>query len=65
MSLLKTNHDGYYKDETTGAVINNNEDEYRLYISQREQFHEFSRMKTELKTLSSEVDQIKKLLGRN
>lgn len=66
MSLLKTNHNGYYKDESSGAVINSNEDEFRLYSSQKEQYKEFIRMKGQLNTLTSEIDQIKKLLlGRN
>lgn len=62
MSLQKTNHNGYYKDNNTGAIINNNEDEYRLYRSQKEQFLEFIRMKKELNSLSSDVQQLKKLL---
>lgn len=64
MSLQKTNHNGYYKDSKSGAVINNNDEEYLLYTNQVQQFKEFQRLKGQVSSLMSDVEQIKQLLGK-
>ena len=64
-TLQKTAHKGYYKDDKTGAVINNNNDEFSLYMNQVQQYKEFQKMKNQISALSSDVEIIKQLLGKN
>lgn len=65
MTLQKTNHVGYYKDNKTGAIINNNEEEYVLYQNQVQQFKEFKKLRNQVNSLTADVEQIKQLLGKN
>lgn len=59
--LLKTNIPGYYKDEKTGAILNNNDDEYHRFLSQKQQYKEYLKTKEEIASLRSEMAEIKRL----
>lgn len=61
-ALIKTNVKGYYKDPNTGAVINNNDDEYKQYLNQKVQFKEYSKTINEVADLKREMEELKKLL---
>ena len=52
-------HKDFYRDESTGAIINNNNSEYNSYIKLKRQKQN---EKTEIDLLKSELDEIKTLL---
>lgn len=61
MTLLKTNIPGYYKDTTTNAIINTNDD-YEQIKKQRSKIREFDDLKNKVKTIESDMKDIKNLL---
>lgn len=61
MSLVKTNIDGYYKDATSGVVINMNDAEYRTYLGQKQQYKEYKATLDQVTELKKELEEMKKL----
>ena len=60
MSLLKVkDHDGFYKDTSSGAVINKNNSDYQQYVETRDRL--FSE-KERLDSIESDINDIKSLL---
>lgn len=67
MKLVKVeNFKDLLRDSDTSAIINNNRTEYENYISNynrlKEEKEEFQKLKSEVSSLSSSVDEIKSLL---
>jgi len=61
-TLLKTEVDGYVKDEETGIVINTNYSDYDRYVSQRNQHKEYVKTRQDIASLQSEMVELKRLL---
>ena len=60
MSLLKVkDHDGFYKDTSSGAVINKNNSDYQQYVETRDRL--FSE-KERLDSIENDIHDIKSLL---
>ena len=60
MSLLKVkDHDGFYKDTSSGAVINKNNSDYQQYVETRDRL--FSE-KERLDSIENDINDIKSLL---
>lgn len=57
--LTKTNYAGYEKDVSSNLIINKNNDEYVLYVQNRERVKEFRRMAQQIEKLNKEVDELK------
>lgn len=60
--LTKTDVNGYFRDEKTGAIINTNYTEYDRFIAQKNQHLEYVKTKKELSELKSEIEELKRLL---
>lgn len=70
MTLVETNHPGYYKDTETGVIINNNEEEYKKFLAQREASKRSNNISNKINELENDLKDIKSLLqqiinGRN
>ena len=60
MSLLKVkDHDGFYKDTSSGAVINKNNSDYQQYVETRDRLLS---EKERLDSIESDINDIKSLL---
>ena len=60
MSLIKVkDYDGFYKDTSSGAVINKNNSDYQQYVETRDRL--FSE-KERLDSIESDINDIKSLL---
>ena len=67
MNLIPVeNHKDLWRDASTNAIINNNRTEYDNYISNynrlKKEQEELDKLKTDVSSLSSSVDEIKSLL---
>jgi len=61
-NYIKTNADGYYRDTSTGALINMNDAEYQKILIARKKSKEISNITSEVSTLKQEMSEIKNLL---
>lgn len=61
MPLIKTNVSGFYKDTETNAIINTNND-YEQIKKQKLKVKEFDDLKNKVKTIESDMKDIKNLL---
>lgn len=61
LTLAKTNIPGYYKDEDTGGVINMNDEEYRIFLRQKNQYKEYKTTLDQVNELKKELEEMKKL----
>ena len=60
MSLLKVkDHDGFYKDTSSGAVINKNNSDYQQYVETRDRLLS---EKERLDSIENDIHDIKSLL---
>ena len=60
MSLLKVkDHDGFYKDTSSGAVINKNNSDYQQYVETRDRLLS---EKERLDSIENDIHHIKSLL---
>ena len=60
MSLLKVkDHDGFYKDTSSGAVINKNNSDYQQYVETRDRLLS---EKERLDSIENDIHDIKTLL---
>lgn len=59
--------EGLYRDPHSGAIINNNNNDYQTYIIQREKLNSdrenFEKLKSEVNSMKSDMDQIKFMLN--
>ena len=60
--LLKTELDGFVKDEETGAVINTDFSDYDRFVSQKNQHKEYLKTKQDIVSLQMEMTELKRLL---
>lgn len=60
--FAKTNIPGYYKDETTGLIVNTNQAEYDTYVLQKMQHKEYIKTKEQIASLQAEMAEIRALL---
>jgi len=58
----KTNIGGLYKDLSTNAVINTNDEDYYKILAERKKRKEISNINEEVTNLKQEITEIKKLL---
>ena len=60
MSLIKVkDHEGFYKDTSSGAVINKNNSDYQQYVETRDRLLS---EKERLDSIESDINDIKSLL---
>ena len=67
MSLLKVkDHDGFYKDTSSGAVINKNNSDYQQYVETRDRLlsekERLSSIENNVDELKNDINDIKSLL---
>lgn len=60
--LHKTNYESYYKDISTGAVINKKEEDLLEYRNKINSIKNISSMKEEIDVLKNELIEIKNIL---
>lgn len=62
--LLKTNQPGYYKDTSSGAIINIDDNYYQQILAERQRLKEQQALCDEMQTLKGELTEIKSLLAQ-
>ena len=62
--LVQTNVAGYLKDTDSGAIINNNQDEYKKYLAAREANKKNNDLCKKMTELEDELRTIKNLLSQ-
>lgn len=60
--LVDTNFYGYVKDTETGAIINNNEEEYKKFLAAREASKRNNSLCKRMTEVENELTEIKSLL---
>lgn len=60
--FIKTNSPGYFKDPSSGAIINTNDEQYRNILMQRDRVKETKAMTEKMTSLETELSEIKSLL---
>jgi hypothetical protein len=60
--LVDTNHQGYVKDTDSGAIINNNEEEYKKFLAAREASKRNNSLCKRMTEVENELTEIKSLL---
>lgn len=60
--LVETNHPGYLKDTESGVIINNNEEEYKKFLSAREASKRNNSLCKRMTDVENELRDIKSLL---
>lgn len=65
MPLLNIiNHHGYVKDTESGAIINNNDDEYKKYLAARESSKRSKDLSHRISEVENDLRDIKSLLEK-
>lgn len=62
-SLVKTDHEDFYKDQNSQAVINTNLEAYTAYKKQRDRLLRADKVFDEVESLKTELSEIKQLLS--
>lgn len=65
MSYIKTNHSGLVKDISTSAVINTNEQDYKLILEKRKNQKTIQHIQNQIDVLKLEFTEIKNLITQN
>ena len=60
---MKTEKDGYLRDDSNHALINTNVSAYKQYVSQRESQNKVSSLESEVDSLKSDITDIKEMLS--
>jgi hypothetical protein len=60
--LSKTDVPGFFKNTATGAIINNNEDEYKKILNARKMAKENKDLARRVDVLEKELKQLKELI---
>jgi hypothetical protein len=61
-NLLKTDLEGYVKDEETGVVLNTDFSDYDRFVQQKNQHKEYLKTKQDIASLQQEMAELKRLL---
>lgn len=61
--MMKTEKDGYLRDDSNHALINTNVSAYKQYVSQRESQNKVSSLESEVDSLKSDITDIKEMLS--
>jgi hypothetical protein len=61
--LAKTDVPGFFKNTSTGAIINNNDDEYKKILNSRKMAKENRELARRVDILEKELKQIKELIN--
>lgn len=62
MMPLKTNAEGYNKDLNSGVVSNQNQNEYNVYIQNRERSKQMRNIQSDIDWLKKEFHEIRNIL---
>ena len=61
MNLAKTDADGYYKNLDTNTVINNNNNEYAVFVQNRERMRQIQGIQNDIEHLKNEFRELKEI----
>ena len=61
--MIKTETDGYLRDDSNHALINTNVNAYKQYVSQRESQNKVRSLESEVDSLKSDITDIKEMLS--
>lgn len=61
MNLAKTDADGYYKNLDTNTVINNNSNEYSVFIQNRERMRQIQGIQNDIEHLKNEFRELREI----
>lgn len=61
-NLLKTELEGYVKDEESGAILNTDFSDYDRFVAQKTQYKEYLKTKNDIASLQMEMAELKRLL---
>lgn len=64
MNELKTEVEGIVRDTTNGALLNKDNTSLEAYKRVKKKNYEIEEMKTKVNSLSNEISDIKKMLGK-
>lgn len=59
--LRKTNAEGYSKDVSTGVIVNNNTNDYAVYMQNRERTKQLKTLQREIETIRHECAELRTL----
>lgn len=60
--IVNTNHPGYVKDTESGAIINNDVEEYRKFLAAREASKRNNSLQKQVDELQNDLMEIKNIL---
>jgi hypothetical protein len=60
---IKTDSEEFVRDSSTGALINSNVNNYKLYKQQRESAKTFGNLREEVDSLKNDISDIKSMLS--
>lgn len=60
--MIKTENKDFLRDPRTGALINNNRDDYESYKRTKKKLQSAEAMRSEINNLKNDVDEIKEIL---
>ena len=61
MNLAKTDADGYYKNLDTNTVINNNSNEYAVFVQNRERMKQIQGIQNDIEYLKNEFRELREI----
>lgn len=61
-NLLKTELEGYVKDEESGVILNTDFSDYDRFVAQKAQHKEYLKTKNDIASLQMEMAELKRLL---
>jgi len=62
--LVQTNHPGYLKDTDSGAIINNDEEQYKKFLAAREASKKNNNLCKRMTEVENDLRDIKSLLSQ-
>jgi hypothetical protein len=65
MSLNKTDVTGYIADSESGAILNDDENEYKRFLAERARAKEFNQLKKTVETLLIRLSQLEARVNGN
>jgi len=64
MVYEKTEVEGFYRDTTTGAIVNNDTGQYSIYKKQKQFYREFENMKSAIQGMQQQITQLQQTVDR-
>ena len=61
--MIKTENDGYLRDDSNHALINTNVNAYKHYVHQRESQKKVRSLESEVDSLKEDISDIKQMLS--